>query len=161
METSSLGLVGTLADRTRWHADDCSIDGTIQIVGTRSAMLLLREAHYGTKRFDDFVQRVGITEAVAAARLRDLVGAGLLERRPYKEPGKRSRHEYVLTEAGRDLQPVLVALMQWGDRHLHKHDGPPLLLEHTGCGAAVTTQLGCAAGHHVRPDEVSVRSGRG
>lgn len=118
METPHLTLAGHLASRTKGTASDCSIDGTMKIVGTRSAMLLIREAHCGTTRFDDFVRRVGITEAVAANRLRELVSAGLLERRPYREAGRRTRHEYVLTEAGLDLQPVLLALMQWGDRHL-------------------------------------------
>lgn len=118
MGSPRMELVGALADRSEWTASDCSIDGTMQVIGTRSAVLLMREAHYGTTRFDDFVRRVGITEAVAATRLRELVQAGLLERRPYQEPGKRTRQEYVLTEAGTDLQPVLLALMQWGDRHL-------------------------------------------
>jgi DNA-binding HxlR family transcriptional regulator len=58
-------LVGALADRTQWVADDCSIDRTMRSLGTRSAMLIMREAHYGTTRFDDFVRRVGITEAAA------------------------------------------------------------------------------------------------
>lgn len=155
-----MNLVGTLADRSEWTASDCSIDGTMRIIGTRSAILLMREAHYGTTRFDDFVRRVGITEAVAAARLRDLVQAGLLERRPYREPGQRTRHEYVLTKAGSDLQPVLVALMQWGDHHLPRDDGPPLTLHHTDCDEPVAVQLRCEAGHDVQPEEITVRKAR-
>jgi DNA-binding HxlR family transcriptional regulator len=149
-------LVGALADRTHWVADDCSIDRTMQSVGTRSAMLIMREAHFGTTRFDDFVQRVGITEAAAAARLRDLVEAGLLERRTYQEPGQRSRKEYVLTQAGTDLQPVLLALMQWGDQHLAPPDGPPLVLRHVGCDAPVAVRLACEQGHEVQADELTV-----
>jgi DNA-binding HxlR family transcriptional regulator len=151
-------LVGALADRTQWVADDCSIDRTMRSLGTRSAMLIMREAHYGTTRFDDFVRRVGITEAAAAARLRELVEAGLLERRTYQEPGQRSRKEYVLTQAGTDLQPVLLALMQWGDRHLPRPDGPPLVLRHAGCDAPVALRLGCDQGHEVQAEEVTVHS---
>ncbi|MET7297209.1 helix-turn-helix domain-containing protein [Streptomyces griseoloalbus] len=153
-------LAGHLANRTEWTASDCSIDGTMKIVGTRSAMLLMREAHYGTTRFDDFVRRVGITEAVAATRLRELVAAGLLKRRPYQEPGRRTRHEYVLTEAGLDLQPVLLALMQWGDRHLPRPGGPPLTLHHTDCDERVAAQLRCSAGHDVEPHRITVRTTR-
>ena len=109
-----MNLVGPVADRDAWAADRCSIDRSFGIVGTRSAVLVLREAYFGTTRFDDFVQRIGITEAVAADRLRDLVAAGLLQRTPYREPGKRTRYEYVLTPAGADLLPVLLGLMQSG-----------------------------------------------
>ncbi|MEU1212580.1 winged helix-turn-helix transcriptional regulator [Streptomyces sp. NPDC005791] len=160
MRTPHMTLAGRLADRTEWTASDCSIDGTMKIVGTRSAMLLMREAHYGTTRFDDFVRRVGITEAVAATRLRELVTAGLLKRRPYKEPGRRTRNEYVLTEAGLDLQPALLALMQWGDRHLPRPDGPPLALHHTDCGEPVAARLRCSAGHDVEPHRITVRATR-
>jgi DNA-binding HxlR family transcriptional regulator len=151
-------LVGVLADRTQWVADDCSIDRTMRSLGNRSAMLIMREAHYGTTRFDDFVRRVGITEAAAATRLRELVEAGLLERRTYQEPGQRSRKEYVLTQAGTDLQPVLLALMQWGDRHLPRPDGPPLVLRHAGCDAPVALRLACEQGHEVQAEEVTVHS---
>ncbi|WP_424808244.1 winged helix-turn-helix transcriptional regulator [Rhodococcus sp. 27YEA15] len=121
-------LTGVLADRNAWQATHCSIGRAMEVVGTRSAMLILREAYYGTTRFDDFATRVGITEAVAAARLKELTEAGLFERSPYKEPGKRTRHEYLLTEKGRDLLPAVVALMQWGDKYLHGGKGGPLEL---------------------------------
>src|SRR5438270_14017984 len=116
-ESDVLLLEGRLADRSAWKADDrCSVHRAMQVVGTRSALLLMREAYYGTRRFDDFAARVGITDAVASSRLRELVDAGLLERRPYREPGSRTRSEYVLTDMGLDLAPVALALMQWGDR---------------------------------------------
>src|SRR5271154_7537834 len=104
-------LQGVLADRDAWSAvGECSIEKTMSVLGTKSAVLIRREAYYGTTRFDDFARRVGIAESIAAARLRDLVDAGLLDRRPYQEPGQRTRYEYVLTEAGEDLLPVVVAL---------------------------------------------------
>ena len=88
------------------------------LLGTKSAMLIMREAYYGTTRFDDFWRRVGITKAAASARLNELVDAGLLKRRPYREPGQRSRDEYVLTDAGVDFMPVVWAMFEWGRRHL-------------------------------------------
>ncbi|MBI3692069.1 MAG: winged helix-turn-helix transcriptional regulator, partial [Mycolicibacterium aromaticivorans] len=88
------------------------------VIGTKSAMLILREAYYGTTRFDDFARRVGITKAATAARLAELVDAGLLTRQPYREPGQRVRDEYVLTEAGTDLMPVVWSMFEWGRQHL-------------------------------------------
>ena len=92
-------LQGTLADRDTWSAvGECAIEKTMAAVGTKSAMLIMREAYYGTTRFDDFAHRVGITKAAASARLAELVELGLLTRRPYREPGQRTRDEYVLTD---------------------------------------------------------------
>jgi DNA-binding HxlR family transcriptional regulator len=154
-------LSGALADRNAWSAvGECPIERTIALVGTRSALLMLREAYYGTTRFDDFCRRVGITKAAAAARLDDLVEAGLLTRQPYQEPGQRTRDEYVLTAAGTDFMPVVWALFQWGQQHLP--DPVPLRLAHTGCDEDVTVEMRCNAGHLVEPDELAVRrTGRG
>ncbi len=85
------------------------------MVGAKSAFPL-REAFYGTTRFDDFAERAGISQPVAAARLRELVEDGLLAREPYQEPGQRTRMEYRLTEKGAEFFPVLAALMEWGTR---------------------------------------------
>ncbi|WP_198955244.1 helix-turn-helix domain-containing protein [Kineosporia sp. R_H_3] len=153
-------LVGPLARRDDWAADRCSLAKALEVVGTRSAMLLMREAFYGTRRFDDFARRVGITEAVAATRLRGLVDAGLLTRRPYREPGRRTRQEYVLTPMGRDLAPAAVALMQWGDRYLADADGPPVVLAHAGCDEPVHVAVTCAAGHEVALGDVTVSVAR-
>lgn len=144
-----------MADRDGWAADRCSIGRALGVVGTRSAMLLMREAYYGTTRFDDFARRVGITEAVAATRLKELVAAGLLVREPYQEPGQRTRYEYLLTEMGRDLAPAALALMQWGDRYLSGPPGPPVAVHHAKCGADVSVEVRCAAGHEVPLDEIS------
>jgi DNA-binding HxlR family transcriptional regulator len=154
-------LTGPLADRGAWSAHDrCSIGRAMEVVGTRSAMLLMREAFYGTRRFDDFAQRVGITEAVAAKRLQELVAAGLLERTPYRDPGQRTRHEYRLTGMGRDLVPAALALMQWGDRYLSGDDGGPLALRHADCGASVSVEVRCAQGHEVPLEEIAVEINR-
>jgi DNA-binding HxlR family transcriptional regulator len=122
--TDTLRMTGVLEPRGGWSADRCSIARTLNVVSTRSSLLLMREALYGTTRFGDFAARVGISEPVAAARLRELVDHGLLAREAYQEPGQRTRYEYHLTDQGADLLPALVALMQWGDRWLAP-DGPP------------------------------------
>ena len=114
----TLQLAGQLNPRASCMAAACPIARTMDVVGTWSAFLLLREAFYGTTRFDDFAERVGISQPVAAARLRELVADGLLAREPYREPGQRTRMQYRLTEKGAELFPVLAALMQWGDRWL-------------------------------------------
>lgn len=148
-------LQGPLIDRDSWSAvGKCPIEKTMAVIGTRSAMLILREAFYGTTRFDDFARRVGITKAATAARLAELVDAGLLTRRPYQEPGQRVRDEYVLTEAGADLMPVVWSMFEWGRRHLP--DDARLRLTHLGCGADVATELRCADGHRVEADELGV-----
>src|SRR6202047_248328 len=124
-------LQGALADRDTWSAvGECPIQRTVEVVGTKSALLILREAYYGTTRFADFCGRVGITRAAAAARLDELVEAGLLTRRPYREPGQRTRDEYLLTAAGTDFMPVVWALFQWGQQHLP--DPAPLRVAHAG-----------------------------
>jgi DNA-binding HxlR family transcriptional regulator len=149
-------LQGGLADRDAWSAvGHCPIERTMALLGTKSAMLIMREAYYGTTRFDDFWRRVGVTKAAAAARLAELVEAGLLERRPYQAPGQRSRDEYVLTEAGLDFMPVVWAMFEWGQRHLDRPS--PLQLAHRDCGAEATVTIRCADGHDVPADELAVR----
>ena len=148
-------LQGRLADRDAWSAvGECPIEQTMALLGTKSAMLILREAYYGTTRFDDFFRRVGITRAAAAARLNELVDAGLLTRRPYREPGQRGREEYVLTLAGVDFMPVVWAMFEWGRRHLPTRS--PLRLAHADCGAEATVEIRCAEGHRVPADELAV-----
>jgi len=120
-------LQGLLADRDVWSAvGHCPIESTLGVVGIKSAMLILREAYYGTTRFDDFVRRIGITKAATSARLSELVDAGLLEKQPYREPGQRSRNEYVLTQAGDDFMPVVYAMFEWGRRHPSLNDTAPM-----------------------------------
>src|ERR1700749_296160 len=114
--TPTVRLTGVLDPREGWTAEGCTMAKAVDVLSTRSAMLILGEACYATTRFEAFAERVGISEPVTAARLRELVDEGLLEREDYREPGKRTRQRYRLTEKGSDLLPALVALMQWGDR---------------------------------------------
>ncbi len=153
MRKSTIRLTGPLDPRQGWVAANCPIDRTLGVVGTRSALLLLREAFYGTTRFADFAERVGISEPVAAERLRELVEQGLIEREPYREPGQRTRMQYRLTQRGAELFPVLVALMQWGDRWL----GPAgVELRHRDCGQVVTAALRCSEGHEPELEELDL-----
>jgi DNA-binding HxlR family transcriptional regulator len=156
MTNGSLVMEGRLADRDSWQARNCPVAGALDLVGTRSAMLIMREALYGTRRFDDFAQRVGLSEPVAAARLRELADAGLLDRVPYQEPGQRTRHEYVLTEMGRDLAPVVLGFYEWGGRYLTESGRPPLRMRHRGCGAGVHVAITCADGHELGPGDIAV-----
>jgi DNA-binding HxlR family transcriptional regulator len=148
-------MIGSLEPRAGWTADRCTIARTLAVIPTRSTFLILREAFYGTSRFDDFAERADISEPVTAARLRDLVADGLLEREDYREPGQRTRQRYRLTDKGADLFPALAALMQWGDRWLDRRGGP-VELRHRDCGRPVTVELRCAAGHTVGPDELDL-----
>jgi DNA-binding HxlR family transcriptional regulator len=155
----ALRMTGLLEPRGSWTADRCTIAKSLDVIATRSAFLILREAFYGTTRFDDFAKRVGISEPVTAARLRELVDNGLLEREDYREPGQRTRQRYRLTEKGADLLPALVALMKWGDRWLDDRGGP-VELRHRDCGEPVAVELRCAAGHSVTTGELDLAAHR-
>uniref|UniRef100_UPI0035A887E6 winged helix-turn-helix transcriptional regulator n=1 Tax=unclassified Nocardia TaxID=2637762 RepID=UPI0035A887E6 len=149
-------MEGSLADLSSWKPVECSIAKALDLVGTRSALLILREAYYGTTRFDGFAARVGITDAAAASQLRKLTESGLLAKQPYQEEGKRTRHEYVLTEMGRDLLPVVLALMQWGDKYLQPGPAPLLLVEES-TGAPVRVEVRSASGREISLEELGVR----
>ena len=120
----------------------CSIARTLDIVGEKWALLAVREVFLVNRRFDEMVRRTGAPRDTLAARLRTLVSAGILERRQYSE--HPARFEYHLTDAGRDLYPVIVTLMRWGDHYLAGEDGPPLVLQHH-CGHELVAQVVCQA----------------
>ena len=110
--------------RNKLDSLNCSIANALDLIGEWWTILILREAFFGTRRFEDFQQHLGIARNILTARLRKLCDSGVLERVPIKAGAKR--HEYRLTQMGRDLQPTLVALTQWGDRWLHLTDGAPV-----------------------------------
>jgi len=119
----------------------CSIARTLEVVGEKWALLAVREVFLGNRRFDEMIRRIGAPRDTLAARLRSLVAAGVLERRQYAE--HPARFEYLLTDAGLDLYPIIVTLMAWGDQHLAGADGPPLTLQHGD--HVLAPQLVCAA----------------
>jgi len=137
--------------RRPWILDydsaNCAIGAAVGIIGERPTFLVLREAFNGVRRFDDMQHRTGMPRQVLSDRLARLVEEGLLRRVPYQERGQRSRSEYRLTDKGLDLYQVLVALMQWGDRHAIGSAGPQILLQHRDCGEPVRLQLTCDGGH--------------
>jgi DNA-binding HxlR family transcriptional regulator len=136
-------------------AGHCPIESAMGLVGSRPAMLIMREAFYGTSRFDDFVQRVDMAPATASTHLRALTEAGLLGRRPYREPGGRTRDEYELTTAGADLMPVIFGLFEWGRRHTEVQ--PLVDFAHAGCGHPVEVRVRCTAGHELAPEDIEWR----
>jgi DNA-binding HxlR family transcriptional regulator len=130
-----------------YDSANCAIGAAVDIIGERPTFLVLREVFNGVRRFDDMRRRTGMPRQVLSDRLARLVREDLLRKVPYRDAGQRSRHEYRLTSKGLDLYPVLVALMEWGDRHALGPDGPQVMLRHRDCGEPVRLQLSCRAGH--------------
>jgi DNA-binding HxlR family transcriptional regulator len=120
---------------------ECSVARTLEVIGEWWTMLVIRESFNGVRRFDDFQGRLGIARNVLAARLQRLVDHEVLERRQYQD--RPPRWEYRLTEKGRDLYPVLLAMLAWGDRWTAGDDGPPLKLTHE-CGNEPDAVLVCS-----------------
>src|SRR5690606_7604214 len=142
--------------RMPFRVNNCSIERTLDVVGEKWTFLVLREAFSGVRRFADMQANTGAPRQVLSARLARLVNEGLLRKVPYREPGQRQRDEYRLTEKARDLYPLLVALMHWGDKYLAGEAGPPVLLTHRDCGALVEQHFRCAEGHEVGgPTEIT------
>ena len=140
--------------------ENCTVQRTLDLIGEKWSMLVLRDAMNGVRRFDDFRRHVGLSESVLADRLRKLVAAGILDTVPYSEPGSRTRHEYRLTRKGWELWPVMIALKQWGDRYTADPEGPPLEVVHADCGERVRAAVVCGAGHgELIPPEARTRPG--
>ncbi|MEV8633216.1 helix-turn-helix domain-containing protein [Streptosporangium sp. NPDC051023] len=118
----------------------CSIADALGVVGEKYSLLVLREVFFGVRRFDAMIRNIGAPRDILTARLRHLVEAGVLEKVPYSQ--RPPRFEYHLTDAGRELRPVLLALMKWGNRHLV--DRPPVVWKHS-CGADLDPVLVCHA----------------
>ena len=119
----------------------CSVARTLDVVGERWTLLIVRDAFNGVRRFEDFQESLGIARNILTDRLQTLVAQGVLEKRRYQEHPER--FEYRLTTKGRDLFPVLVALMQWGDRYLADEPGAPIRITHRACGQPVAAAVTC------------------
>ena len=122
---------------------DCSIKRTLDVIGEKWTLLVIREALYGARRFEQFLDNVGCARTLLSERLATLVEHGVLKREPYREPGQRERHQYLLTEKGLELWPVLDHLRRWGDAHYAAPAGPPVVIEHRGCGGEPDGHLLC------------------
>ena len=134
-------------EELRMH--DCSIQRTLDVVGEKWTLLVLREAFHGTRRFEQFLANVGCARTPLSERLATLVEHGVLRREPYREPGQRERHQYLLTEKGHDLFAALVVLMHWGDRWEAAPQGGPVVVRHRDCGEPLHVELRCAHKHRV------------
>jgi DNA-binding HxlR family transcriptional regulator len=138
----------------RSYADqNCSIAATLEVVGERWTLLIVRELLLGVHRFSELQADLGIARNVLQARLQRLVAEGIVERRRYQEHPPRDG--YHLTDKGLDLWPTIVMLMQWGDRHLPLAGGPPVTLTHRGCGGELDAHLSCGrCGKPLAPRDV-------
>jgi DNA-binding HxlR family transcriptional regulator len=142
-----------------YSGEVCSIARTLEVIGDRWTLLVVRDAFLGLRRFDDFRTDLGIARNVLTDRLARLVEEGIFERRRYQE--RPERFEYRLTEKGLDLWPTVVSLLKWGDKHLAEH-GPPRVILHRGCGGQVTERLACdRCGAALGPRDVEARPGPG
>ncbi|MFF4836930.1 winged helix-turn-helix transcriptional regulator [Streptomyces sp. NPDC001315] len=142
--------------------ENCPVQRTLDVIGEKWTLLILRDAVNGVRRFDDFHHHIGLSESVLSDRLRKLTSAGILRTVPYQEPGSRPRNEYRLTRKGWDLWPVVVALRQWGETYTPDPEGTVLDVRHTGCGAPVRAVVECSAEHSaLSPREVTARLGPG
>jgi DNA-binding HxlR family transcriptional regulator len=131
----------------------CSVARTLDVVGEKWALLAIREVFLGNRRFEAILANTGAPRDTLAARLRTLVVHGILERRRYSDHPPRD--EYVLTPAGRDLYPVIISLMQWGDRHRPLDSGPPMVLDHN-CAHRLEPRWDCShCGERIDARQVS------
>lgn len=119
----------------------CSIARTADLIGERWTLLVLRDLFAGLSRFEDVRRDLGIASNVLSDRLNTLERGGLIERRRYQT--NPPRDEYVLTEKGRDLYPVITTIVAWGDKWLAGAEGPPALIMHSACGHPATAVTVC------------------
>ena len=121
-----------------WSRDNCAVGNTLSIIGERWTLLVIREAFLGVRRFEQLQRNTGVARNILSDRLNTLVAHGVLRRELYQE--RPQRYEYRLTEAGLDLYPVLLSMMEWGSRHV---GGRAMRLTHKSCGATVMPHLAC------------------
>lgn len=155
-------LTRPIHERLTHDTSNCSIARTLEIVGEKWTILILREASCGVTRFADFQKILGCPRNLLADRLRMLAEHGIFALQAYKEPGDRTRHEYVFTEKGGRLVPAIIGLLQWGDEYLADPAGPAIHFDHRECSHHVHVQMVCDAGHLVHSvDEMKVTPGPG
>src|ERR1700677_5033003 len=143
-----------------YQDQNCSIARSLELVGERWTILVLRDVFLGRRRFDQMRQSLGVARNVLAARLDRLRAEGILEKVPYQE--RPLRHEYRLTSKGLDLWPVIVELLRWGDRHAVPAAGPPIVLRHKGCGGELGEHRICTrCGELLEVGEVRGEAGPG
>jgi len=146
-------MLGRTYDR-----ENCSAARTLEIVGERWSLLIIRNAMFaGSTRFTDFQRKLGIAPNILSSRLDRFVEAGLMRTHPLT--GDHETREYVLTRKGLDLQGVIIALTEWGDRWAAPQ-GPPIIYQHEGCGGRIHQRLSCED-CDAAPAQVTTRPGPG
>lgn len=120
---------------------NCSVARALEVIGERWSLLIVRDALYGVRRFEDFQKSLGIARNILTDRLKGLVEQGVLERVAYAE--RPLRYEYRLTDKGKDLTPMLLTMMRWGDKWYPGEMGPPVKWTHTSCGEVTTPTVSC------------------
>lgn len=123
----------------------CSVARSLSLFGDRWTLLIVRNAFLRVRRFEDFQASLGMTRHLLASRLKRLTEAGILTRVPYQQTPLR--HEYRLTDKGKALYPVLMALTVWGDTWMDQGKGPPLLYQHQSCGKTISPVMTCPDCH--------------
>src|SRR5437879_3114035 len=146
--------------RTSFAGIACSMARSLEVIGDWWTPLIVRDVYLGLCRFDDIATDLGVSRNLLASRLRQLEDDGIIERRRYQE--RPPRDEYLLSEAGLDLAPVLMALTAWGDRWVAPDAGPPLRFRHRDCGELFTPTVSCSAcGEAIAAQDVEVVPGPG
>jgi len=146
--------------RSRSNNKECSIARAMEVVGDRWSILLLREAYYGTRRFDEFQYYLGVAPNILSARLKKFVDLGMMTREPLPEHG--GRYEYVLTAKGRDFFPTYLALKKWGDDWLAEPAGPQVVFRDRASGRQIEyPTLHSARGEPLQLEDVEIVAGSG
>jgi DNA-binding HxlR family transcriptional regulator len=127
--------------RNDYPGQICSVAKSLEVIGERWSLLIVRDVMNGNRRFGELQNSLGVARNVLSARLQRLVDEGILERRAYQE--SPPRYEYFLTEKGLDLWPALIALLHWGDKYSAGPAGPPALIVHKDCGGEVNDRGIC------------------
>ena len=141
--------------RTSFESMSCPVARAADTLGDSWSVLILREAFYGRSRFDEFVEELAIPSNTLTRRLTDLVSAGLMEKRLYNE--KPARYQYVLTPKGRDLLPVLLALLSWGNTHATPRQQPVRLIDTTTGDAVELALIDAKTGRRIGPEHKVLR----
>ncbi len=145
-----------LARRSPIPPDSCNLARAISLIGDRWTLLILRAALYGVRRFDDFQSELGCPRTVLSGRLKMLVDEGLVTKRAYKAPGKRTRPEYVLSDMGMSLRPILIGLTQWGDAWLGGGEAAPISFTRAGSKSSIRAAFVDKDGREVSPDQIRI-----
>ncbi|MCI4645907.1 MAG: helix-turn-helix transcriptional regulator [Hyphomonadaceae bacterium] len=156
-----MSLIPPRTSRSPVALEDCRLARAIELIGDRWSLLILRSAMYGVRRFDDFQEELGCPRTVLSGRLKALETSGLLTKKAYRESGKRARSEYVLSQMGGDLLPVLIALTQWGDAWLAGGDPAPISFTAGPEKRPAHVAFVDAGGQEVSPAQVRVKLRRG